>query len=149
MSLGTHTLRPATARDLEACRALLRRCALPLAGLERDFPGGYAVADAGGALLGCAGVEVHGDAGLLRSVAVAPEARGDRLGARLVDDAVARARARGLASLWLLTTTAPAFFARLGFRPRDRAGAPAPLRASEEFAAVCPASATCMALDLA
>ena len=51
--------------------------------------------------------------------------------------------------MWLLTTTAAPFFARLGFATMERASAPQALQASREFAAACPAGATCMRLDLA
>lgn len=104
--------------------------------------------DAGDALLGCAGVERYDSAGLLRSVAVASVGRGHGLGGRLVDACIARARAQGLETLWLLTTTAPAFFQRLGFAVVDRATAPAALQASEEFADMCPVSAVCMCFCL-
>ena len=144
MEGGVPILRSATDGDLAACRALLASCGLPTRGLERDFPGGYVVAIAGEVWVGCAGVERHDGVGLLRSVAVASAARGGGLGVRLVRACMAHARAQGLASLWLLTTTAPGFFRRLGFTAVDRAEAPAGLRASEEFADVCPASATCM-----
>lgn len=141
-------LRSATDRDLAACRAILAMCELPTRGIERDFPVGYVVAEAGDMLVGCAGVERYDVAGLLRSVALASTARGRGLGGRLVHHCIARAHEQGLASLWLLTTTAPAFFRRLGFATVDRAEAPADLRASEEFAHVCPASAVCMLLRL-
>lgn len=141
-------LRSATDRDLAACRAILAACELPTRGLERGFPAGYVVAEAGDMIVGCAGVEHYDVAGLLRSVAVASTARGSGLGGRLVHDCIARAREQGLASLWLLTTTAPAFFRRIGFATVDRAEAPAALHASEEFAHVCPASAVCMLLRL-
>lgn len=144
----TDLLRPADPDDLAACAALLRRCALPIGGLERAFPGGYVVAVADGAVVGCAGVEGHGEAGLLRSVAVAPEARGRGLGERLTRSRIDHARVQRLAALWLLTTTAPAYFSRLGFRVVDRGDAPAQLAASAEFRDVCPASATCMNLRL-
>lgn len=142
------TLRRATDRDLDTCRTLLATCELPTRGLERDFPSGYVVADAGGELVGCAGVEHYDGVGLLRSVAVASAARESGLGGRLVHDCVTRARERGMTSLWLLTTTAPAFFRRIGFATVDRLEAPVALRASEEFADVCPASAFCMLLRL-
>lgn len=141
------TPRPAVLADLSACRELLLACGLPIGGLEVAFPDGYVViADAG--LVGCAGVELYRETGLLRSVAVVPEARGRGLGERLTRDRIAYARSVGLESLWLLTTTAPAYFSRLGFAPVDRAAAPMSLRRSAEFTELCPASATCMRLLL-
>lgn len=144
----TYLLRPADRGDLAACQALLQRCALPLGGLEHAFPRGYVVADADGAVIGCAGVEGYGEAGLLRSVAVAPEARGLGLGEQLTRSRIDHARDQRLVELWLLTTTAPTYFSRLGFGVIDRGNAPAQLAASAEFRDVCPASATCMNLRL-
>ncbi len=143
----TLTLRPADLADLAACRGLVDACGLPLGGLERGFPGGYVVA-VDGIVVGCAGVEAYDAAGLLRSVAVAPGARGRGLGEELTRSRVAHARALRLESLWLLTTTAPAYFSRLGFAPVDRGAAPVSLRRSAEFAELCPASAVCMRLQL-
>ena len=140
-------LRPADLADLAACRGLVDACGLPLAGLEHGFPGGYVVA-ADKVLVGCAGVERYDVAGLLRSVAVAPAGRGRGLGEQLTRNRIAHARAMRLESLWLLTTTAAAYFSRLGFAPIDRTAAPMALRRSAEFAEVCPASATCMRLRL-
>lgn len=139
--------RPAVFADLAACRELLHACGLPLGGLEVAFPDGYAViADAG--LVGCAGVELYGETGLLRSVAIAPGARGRGLGEQLTRDRIAYARGMGLESLWLLTTTASAYFPRLGFAPVNRAEAPMSLHRSAEFTDLCPASATCLRLML-
>jgi protein-tyrosine-phosphatase/N-acetylglutamate synthase-like GNAT family acetyltransferase len=136
-------LRPARAEDRAAAEALLGRCALPVAGLADQFPAGYVVAG-GEPLVGLAGLEVHGSHGLLRSVAVDPGA-GDRgLGRALVADRLAYARARGLASVFLLTTTAPGFFAALGFASCERERVPVEIRATPEFADVCPSSAACM-----
>ena len=67
---------------------------------------------------------VYDEAGLLRSVAVAPHARSRGLGELLTRSCILYAREAGLESLWLLTTTAPAFFLRLGFTVIDRAAAP-------------------------
>lgn len=141
-------LRPAVAAELEAVVGLLERCALPRADIERDFHAGFVVADESGRIVGVAGVEVHGASGLLRSVAVAPGLRGRGLAGTLTRDRIAWARSRGLGDLWLLTTSAAPFFARLGFVETPRSGAPPELAASHEFATCCPASAVCMRLTL-
>ncbi len=138
------TIRAARVADLEAVRRLLVEAGLPLDGLEDQFPAAYAVAEGGGALLGAAGVEAHGPSGLLRSVVVAPAARGTGLGGALVADRLAWARAAGLAEVYLLTTTAPDFFAARGFARLDRAAAPPAIRASREFASVCPGTSVLM-----
>lgn len=151
--------RPARAEDLLAVAGLLEQAGLPRAGLQDQFPAGFAVVeDEAGAPCAAAGVEVHGQGpgaeGLLRSVVVAPEARGRGLGAALVRERAAWAGARGLPRLWLLTTTAAPYFQGLqgfqgpGFEPASRAAAPPALQASAEFAGVCPASAACLVVDL-
>ncbi len=142
-------LRPAGPADLAAVRALLADAQLPVEGLEEQFGERYVVAEADGQVIGAEGVEVHGAFGLLRSAAVAVRHRGTGLGQRLTRERLDWARAHRLRAVYLLTTTAAPFFARLGFRAVPRASAPPELQASREFATVCPASAVCMRLDLA
>jgi N-acetylglutamate synthase-like GNAT family acetyltransferase/SAM-dependent methyltransferase len=112
------------------------------------FGEGYAIAERDGALVGLAGLEVHGRWGLLRSVAVSPHAQKGGLGAALVRDRLAWAEARGLAGVYLLTTTAPDYFRRLGFEAVERSAAPAEIQASVEFSSACPATAVVMVMPL-
>lgn len=142
VSWSVGPLRPG---DLAEARELVRGAGLPAEGLEDQFASGFVGARTGGRLVGIAGLEVHGRDGLLRSVAVVPEARGRGLGEALVRDRIACAERLGLESVHLLTTDASGFFERLGFRPTDRAAVPAGIRATREFAEVCPASAVAMA----
>jgi N-acetylglutamate synthase-like GNAT family acetyltransferase len=51
--------------------------------------------------------------------------------------------------VWLLTTTARAFFDKLGYAAVDRAGVPGAIRATAQFSALCPDSATVMVKRLA
>ena len=149
---GAPAIRAAQASDLTAVRALLLEADLPADGLEDQFGPRYAVAEAGGAseggLVGAAGVEVYGAIGLLRSVVVAPSHRGTGLGRALVADRLAWARRQGLTAVYLLTTTATDFFARLGFERVEREGVPPAIRASREFASVCPSTAVVMRVVL-
>ena len=144
--------RPARADDLPAVAALLEQAGLTRAGLSEQFPGGFAVVDGPQGPCGAAGVELYGPPGahegLLRSLVVAPAARGQGLGAALVRDRVAWAGARGVRRLWLLTLDQGPFFQRLGFQPAQRAAAPPAVAGSLEFQCVCPASAACFSLDL-
>ncbi len=129
--------------DAEA-EALLTAAALPIADLrdarEATF---FGVRDAG-RLVAITGIEVHGDVGLLRSLAVDPERRGGGLGRALVLHAEAWSRQRGLSALYLLTTTAEAFFARLGYETIPRSGAPEGIAGSAQFAGLCPGSSAFM-----
>jgi amino-acid N-acetyltransferase len=139
----------AAGSDLAAIEALIRTSELPIAVVRDRFPEAYTVARRGDELVGVAALEVYGRTGLLRSVAVAGSERKRGTGVALVADRLAAAAAQGLESVYLLTTTAAPYFRRFGFVNADRGGAPAELQASPEFAAICPASATCMRVNVA
>lgn len=140
-------LQPARPGDWPEVAALLQAAGLPRAGAA-DHLDRFVVARRGGSVIGVAGLEVHGDEGLLRSVVVADHERGGGLGRRLVAVVIAAARQRGLRGLTLLTETAPAFFPRFGFVPIERQAVPEAVRASAEFQGACPDSAVALRLDL-
>lgn len=142
------TVRSARSGDLEAVRGLLRAVALPVEGVAEGFAEGYAVAEQDGRITASAGIEVHGHAGLLRSVAVDPTLRSVGLGKRLVRDRLAWAESRGLDGIYLLTTTACDYFRRFGFQAIDRGLVPNEIRESIEFRLACPRSAVVMHLSL-
>lgn len=140
-------LRPAQPHEAEAIRSLLRDSELPtddLGTARIEFL--VAVDDAG--LVGVGGIEAYGEAGLLRSLAVRLDRRGDGVGARLVEALETHARRSALRELALLTTTAAPFFAARGYRQIGRDTMPAALQESAEFRALCPASAVCMSKPL-
>lgn len=143
------TIRPARAADAASVEVLLTESRLPLDGLRDQFGDHYAIAvDEGGAVLGVEGMEVYGEYGLLRSAAVRESARGRGVGDALTRDRIGWARQQGLRDVYLLTTTASAFFPRFGFVPASRDDAPDAIRHSREFAEACPASASFMRLSL-
>jgi amino-acid N-acetyltransferase len=147
-------LRRATPRDLAAAERLLADAKLTTAGLAELFAqraGDFVVADdpdRDGELAAVAGLEVCCDNALLRSVAVRPEWRSRGLGRELVSRVIAEAEARGLDTLYLLTTTAERYFPRFGFAPVARDAVPAEVRDTVEFRSACPASAVAMAKSL-
>jgi phosphinothricin acetyltransferase len=146
---GGLRFRHARQADWPGIEALLADAGLPLAG-ARDHLGGFVVSLRGDAIVGCAAVERIGAADvLLRSVAIASAERGSGAGRALVVRTVDRAARMGAASVVLLTTTAEAFFAPLGFRRIDRVDVPASLLGSAEFSGACPSTAVIMqaALD--
>ncbi len=95
-------------------------------------------------LVGVVGLEPLGDVGLLRSLAVDASARGAGLGGRLVERLEALASGEGIGSLYLLTATAEAFFAQLGYACVPRALAPAAIQGTTEFSSICPSSSALM-----
>lgn len=127
---------------------LLRAAALPCgdltaAHLEHFFRCGPANDPTG-----VIGLELHGEDALLRSLVVAESARGKGCGRALVAQAERYARGRGAKRIYLLTTTATQYFDRLGYRSVPRDEVPETIRATQEFAALCPDSAAVMAKDL-
>lgn len=131
-------LRPGQLAELEAA---LESAELPYEDLAEPGRRFYRL-DEGERTLGWGGLELHGPDALLRSVVVRDRGRGTgrALVARIGDEA----RRLGVERLWLLTTTAAPFFAKLGFDEAARDAAPAAIRATREFRDICPASATCM-----
>ena len=137
-------LRAAMPADLARIVALLEQARLPAADLTCDGIRDFIVAREAGEIIGVAGLERHGEHGLLRSLAVAPDWRGHGLGAALVEAVEAKARGLGVRSLTLLTGTAAPFFAACGYEEITRRDAPATVQASTEFTELCPTSSTCM-----
>ena len=97
-----------------------------------------------GTVIGVVGVEVVGKVGLLRSLAVQDSARRQGLGRQLCDAAEDFSRDHGVSALYLLTTTAEAFFTACGYRPSQREVAPPQIRSTQQFNDLCPASSTLM-----
>jgi amino-acid N-acetyltransferase len=132
------------AQDLKQVRSLLDACGLPSSDLDaaalRYFIGAWSDAR----LAGVIGLQPLDHSALLRSLAVAPEHRGEGIGSRLCDEAESLARAGGLSELYLLTTTASHYFLARGFRPCPRSALPSAVQRTAEFRALCPDSAVAM-----
>ena len=141
-------LRPARSAELNAIAALLSAADLPVEDLNDTMLDAFVVATEGEVCVGVVGLEIHGSCALLRSLAVEPRHRARGLGSRLVDAVETEARFRGVTALYLLTTTAPAFFERLGYTAHDRAAVPPAIAATTEFSSLCPDTADCLWRDL-
>jgi amino-acid N-acetyltransferase len=133
---------------LAAAKALLESANLPTADLterhcEHFFYWGSATAPSG-----LIGLELLGDVALLRSLVVSPDARSSGMGTALVQFAENYARSQGVRALYLLTMTAEGFFARRGYAADTRELAPPAIRATREFAGICPASSAFLSKQL-
>jgi amino-acid N-acetyltransferase len=127
---------------------VLQNAALPVEDLTDGHMEHFFYAGSDSMPTGIVGIELCGSAALLRSLVVDPKSRGHGLGHALVEKAEAHARANGARSVYLLTTTAEAFFRSLGYAAADRANAPEEIRATREFASICPASSAFMVKQL-
>jgi protein-tyrosine-phosphatase/N-acetylglutamate synthase-like GNAT family acetyltransferase len=127
---------------------LLESAGLPTEDLTEAHCENFHFTGPAGGPTGLVGLEIFADVALLRSLVVAPGRRGTGEGAALLRYAEAEARARGVRTLYLLTTTAESFFARHGYSRVSREAAPAAIRATREFAGICPASSAFMSRRL-
>jgi N-acetylglutamate synthase-like GNAT family acetyltransferase len=133
-------IRQAEPQDLPAVLALLAEAKLPVEGVADHFHS-FFVDDDGGRIVASAGLEVHGDVALLRSLVVAADLRGTGLGAALLRRALHEAHGRA-GGVYALTITAEGYLSRFGFEPVRRDLIPAQLLESRELQDACPSSAT-------
>jgi amino-acid N-acetyltransferase len=138
------TIETAMAGELDQVSALLEASDLGAWRPDEQDAELLVARDREGRVVGCGALVFHGDLGLLRSVAVAAERRGSGLGQAIVETLLELPRARGLAGIYLLTTTAAGFFARLAFVPVEREEVPAAIRSTQQYRTECPASAVVM-----
>jgi len=141
------TIEAAREGDAAAIEALLAEVDLPAPEIRTRIDN-FLVARAGGRVVGCVGLELYGEAALLRSLAVLPENRGQGVGTRLAAEILEKARHLGASEAVLLTTTVQALAAAMGFEKVPRDSVPAAVRGSWEFKADCCGTATCMRLTL-
>ena len=135
---------PEPAPDLIAA---LEAAGLPTDDLHEPGRRFYRFGDDAG-LIGYGGLEQIGPDVLIRSMVVVDARRGGGLGAEVLSWLEARAAERKATALYLLTTSATAFFQRQGYVVLPRSAAPTAIAASRQFSALCPASAAFMFKEL-
>ncbi|ASC71797.1 Bifunctional protein ArgHA [Halomicronema hongdechloris C2206] len=140
-------LRSATVADQPLIQTWLGQHQLPTEDLS-DILDCLYLGVQGNDIVGIGGIERHGEDGLLRSLVIAPSWQGQGYGQRLCRQLIQQAQFEGLQALYLLTNTAPHFFAKLGFACIERQFAPTTIQQTTEFASLCPDSAICMQLLL-
>lgn len=147
MSEPAVTLREVEAGTLSYAEALLSAAGLPTGDVRSDRVVLY-VASVEGDRVGVGGLETYGADGLLRSVAVEPDRRGEGIGRSLCRGLESEARTQGVETLYLLTTTAAGFFEELGYEHTGRGDAPERIQRTAEFDELCPSSAACLRKSL-
>lgn len=135
---------PARPSDLPAIRSLLELEGLPAGDLEESALEWFLVARSEERVLAAVGLEIYGRVALLRSLVVDPQLRGRGLGIQMTEAAEAMAHRAGVESIYLLTTTADAFFRQRGYRIGSRPETPAAIQSTTQFSALCPSTASLM-----
>ncbi len=143
MHVDPFLIEPQRSHDRAPVRELLRKAGLPLDDIESS-PIDFLVMREAGQVVGVVGLESANGVGLLRSLAVLPTLHGQGRGGALVAAAERLAEQRGLDDLYLLTDSAPGFFALHDYLRVHRDSAPLAIRATRQFAALCPSTAVCM-----
>jgi len=127
----------------QAVIALLLAENLPAGDLPEELDSFLVILD-GNVVTGSVGLEVYGDYGLLRSLAVSKSFRDKGVGDELLKQIEVTAIAKNLTGIYLLTETAPGYFKRKGYAQIDRSAIPMEVQESSEFSHVCPVSAIAM-----
>ncbi len=135
------------AKDETYIRSLLLEADLPFEDVGNHMPNFIVVKDKGH-VIGAVGIEAFGEVGLLRSLVIASQYRGRGIAKMLYYRIAAYANLLGIRKLYLLTTTAEAFFVKLAFVKVERNNIPKAIRNTKEFQSLCPASAICMTKDI-
>lgn len=139
-------IRRAEIEDQQRLKELLSTFKLPIAGLENTKM--WILEDKEN-MIGTAGLEMWGKQGLLRSIAVSKNMHNRGCGTFLVNHIIKEAKKGGVEELFLLTTTAPAFFQKIGFKEIDRKHVMGSnITRSAEFKGACPKTAILMRLTL-
>jgi amino-acid N-acetyltransferase len=133
MAIDQVTIARADDSDREVILEILSQADLPIDGVA-EIVTCFLVARRGASIVGCIGLERHGDLALLRSAAVRPEYRSEGVGSLLVAHLLSQARADGVTEVALLTTTAKDYFQkRFGFVEAQRSDYQSPLEKSVEW----------------
>ena len=139
--------RPASFADFELVTNLLAKSNLPREKIEEQFNNFLLLFDAQSNLLACAGLEIYGSEGLLRSVAVEKH-QNKGLGSLLVKRIEDQAKLQHLREIYLLTETAEDFFSKHRYRVISRDNVPHSIQNSFEYSSSCKISARVMKKSL-
>lgn len=126
--------------SIKEVSTLLAECSLPVSDISATDPLQFFGIREGGALAAAVGLELYPPVGLLRSLAVHSGCRNRGFARELVSFAESFSAARGVTTLYLLTTTADQFFISLGYSAATRGSAPPAIQATTQFSGICPAS---------
>lgn len=129
--------------DLDLKRALLE-ADLPTDDIEDEGRTFFRIVSDDNQTVGFAGLEACEDDQLLRSVVMLPGQRRKGFGHAAVSAALVHVEPGR--DVFLVTTNASPFFARLGFIEVQRENLPAAVLATRQLSSLCPLSATIMKL---
>ncbi len=138
----------ARSEDESEIKRLLSESALNIEDIDSSHLENFIVAREDEEIIGVVGVELMGEFGLIRSLAVRDAHRGKGYARELLRGVENHALARGVRQLFLLTTTAAGFLEHNQYERTERNTAPEAVQQTSEFARLCPDTAICMTRKL-
>lgn len=130
-------------QDLPEVLKLLKLVDLPIEGVKEHFQNFFIVRN-DKMTIGCIGIEIYGNVGLLRSVAIHPSFQGKGIGQQLVGKIEEYSAEKELHNIYLLTDTAEKFFLKLGYLLISREETDPKIKQSIEFTTLCTSSPVMM-----
>ena len=129
--------------DLTNVIHLLEVLHLPVEGVTDQFEN-YLLLFSSSELIGCAGLEIYDQFGLLRSVAIKPEFQNKHLGSIMVQKLEELGKSKNITEFYLLTETAKNFFTKHNYKVVSRELVPNEIQNSYEYSTACKISAIVM-----
>jgi len=137
---------PASQNSFSAAIELLKKNNLPT---EDINPGTQLfVTEENDSVIGTVAVEYNFDVALLRSLSVSEQKRNSGIGQMLVDFIENYVQKQGVRLIYLLTTSAEAFFLKKGYKSIDRNEVPDFIKNTKEYSVICSSSSTLMKKEL-
>ena len=133
----------AITQDLPEVLTLLKLVDLPIEGVKEHFHDFFIIRK-DKMVVGCVGIEIYENVGLLRSLGIRPTFQGKGLGKQMVGKIEEYSAEKGLRNIYLLTDTAEKFFLKLGYLLISREETDPRVKQSIEFTTLCPSSPVMM-----
>lgn len=128
---------PIPREDYDALSSVLADNSLLAGELAGDNKKFFAFVDEAGWRVAVGSMEIHGDAGILRSFLTTGCHNGRGLCGSMLEELAACARREGVKTLYIFTPDEGEVFSQFGFTPCEEDTAPEVLRASAQFTAMC------------
>ena len=133
--------------DKQSLEKLLSDSGLPIEDLPLGLENFFVIKDED-IIIASVGLEISGNYGLLRSLAVAQDYQGKGLANALYLEILELAKKQTISTIFLLTTTADRYFEKLGFIRVSREETPFEIQQSQQFSSICPSTASIMKLEI-
>ncbi|TYP59875.1 GNAT family N-acetyltransferase [Thermosediminibacter litoriperuensis] len=138
--------RKARPKDFETLKNILETVGLGTGGIDEHLDN-FMVAEEGDTILATGGLEIYGDAAIIRSVAVLPEFQHQGIGDGLVRALINYGDRRGVSRIYLFTRGAAGFFEKFGFKAVELKDLDEKCKKSLQFN-ICSCSAVLMRLEV-